>query len=69
MVYALSIPKGYMNYNIAHLEMSNIVVALKIWANHWANMRIKVHCNNMAVVKALARVGIPLWPFNIHNKQ
>ena len=53
MVYALSIPKGYMNYNIAHLEILNIVVALKVWAEHWANERIKVHCDNMAVVEVL----------------
>ena len=42
-----------MNYNIAHLEILNIVVALKVWAQYWANKRIKVHCNNMAVVEVL----------------
>ena len=34
MVYALPIPKGYMSYNIAHLEILNIVVALKVWVNY-----------------------------------
>ena len=37
MVYALPITKAYMNYSIAHLEILNIVVALKAWAEHWAN--------------------------------
>ena len=53
MVYALPIPKDLMNYNIAHLEILNIVVALKVWAQHWANRRIKIHCDNMAVVEVL----------------
>ena len=42
-----------MNYTIAHLEILNIVVALKVWAEHWANKRIKVHYDNMAVVEVL----------------
>ena len=54
MVYALPIPKGYLNYNIAHLEILNIIVALKVWATHWANRRIRIHCDNMAVVEILS---------------
>ena len=38
---------------VAHLEILNIVVPLKVWAKHWANKRIKVHCDNMAVVEVL----------------
>ena len=53
MVYALPIPKGYLHYNIAHLEILNIIVALKVWATHWANRRIRIHCDNMAVVEVL----------------
>ena len=53
MVYALPIPKGYLHYNIAHLEILNIIVALKVWATHWANRRIRIHCDNTAVVKVL----------------
>ena len=30
MVYALPIPKGFCNNNIAHLEMLNVMVALKV---------------------------------------
>ena len=54
MVYALPIPKGYLNYNIAHLEILNIFVALKVWATLWANGRIRIHCDNMAVVELLS---------------
>ena len=54
MVHSIPIPKGYMGYNIAHLEMVNVVVALKIWGQCWANKRIKIHCGiNKAVVDIL----------------
>ena len=46
-------PKANLNYNIAHLEILNIIVALKVWATHWANRRIRIHCDNMAVVEVL----------------
>ena len=42
MVYALPIPKNH-NYKIVHLELLNIVVALKVWAVHWSNRQIKIH--------------------------
>ena len=53
MVYALEIPMGYKNYDICQLEMLNIVVALKIWANHWRNKKIHIYCDNIAVVQVL----------------
>ena len=53
MVYALEIPIGYNSYDICHLEMLNIVVASKIWANHWRNKKIQIYCDNMAVVQIL----------------
>ena len=34
-VYALRIPLGYMNLQIVHLEMLNILAALRIWQNSW----------------------------------
>ena len=55
MVYALPIPKNHNNYNIVHLELLNIVVALKVWAVHWSNRQIKIHCDNMAVVQVLQK--------------
>ena len=35
--YALPIPKDFYNCSIVHLEMLNIVVALKVWATQWSN--------------------------------
>ena len=52
-VYALRIPRGYKDYNIAHLQILNVVVALKIWAPRWANKSIQIMCDNMAVVEVL----------------
>ena len=49
-VYALPLPAGFMNLHITQLEMLNVVVALKVWANMWANKRIKINCDNLAVM-------------------
>ena len=51
--YARPIPKNFNNYSIVHLEMVNIVVALKIWATQWACKKLRVKCDNMAVVDVL----------------
>ena len=32
-IYAIPLPKGYQNYNIVHLEMVNILVAVRTWAH------------------------------------
>ena len=53
MIYNLPIEKGYMGYNIVQLEILNILVACKVWATHWANKRIKIWCDNLAVVEVL----------------
>ena len=53
MVYHLPIPKNFKNYNIAQLELSNILVALKTWAVHWANKKIYIKCDNIASVEVL----------------
>ena len=53
MVYSLSFPKGFRNYTIVHLEILNIVVALKVWGSMWQDHIIEVKCDNMAVVKVL----------------
>ena len=52
-VYTLRLPLAYQTYNIAYLEMLNVVVAFKVWAYLWANHRIQIHCDNMAVVEVL----------------
>ena len=52
-VYALQLPKNFHNYNIVHLEILNIVVAFKIWGQAWQNKRVRIYCDNHAVVDAL----------------
>ena len=50
MVYHLPIPLGCQNLDIMHLEMINILVAVKLFGVHWKNKRVKIICDNMAVV-------------------
>ena len=33
-------------HSIAHLEMLNVVVAIKTWAEQWKGQRIRVNCDN-----------------------
>ena len=35
------IPKNLNSYSIVHLEMLNIVVALKVWASQWLGKKIE----------------------------
>ena len=53
-VYALAIPLHFREYNIAHLEMVNVVVDLKIWGHLWANKWEEIRCDNRAVVDVLS---------------
>ena len=53
MVYALSLPPNFRNYNIVHLEILNVMVALKIWGHVWKDCHISIFCDNMAVVQVL----------------
>ena len=52
-VYAIQIPKNFENYSIVHLEMLNILVALRVWAKQWSNKKILLKCDNQAVVSVL----------------
>ena len=52
-VYALTIPLGFKNYTIVHLEILNIVVAMKVWGDIWKNKAIDIKCDNIAVVEVL----------------
>ena len=52
-IYAIPIPKGFMQMGIVHLEMLNILVALRVWATQWATKTISVKCDNQAVVTIL----------------
>ena len=41
MVYTIPLPRNFMGYNIAQLEMVNVVVALKVWNHLWTNKHIE----------------------------
>ena len=53
MVYTLPIPLNHDGFNINHLEMINIMVAIKIWGEIWANKKVRIHCDNLPVVEVL----------------
>ena len=40
-------------FAIAHLEMLNLVIALKIWGKFWRHSAITFFCDNMAVVQVV----------------
>ena len=52
-VYTIEIPLGYKDFNISHLEMLNILVALRVWGPAWQGKKLLVHCDNQAVVAIL----------------
>ena len=52
-VYSIRIPKNFKNYNIVHLEMLNILVALRVWSHQWTATKILLKCDNQAVVSVL----------------
>ena len=52
-VYYLPISRGFANLDIVHLEMVNIVMALRLFARLWSRTRVLVKCDNDAVVKVL----------------
>ena len=57
MIYTIPFPRGYQNYNINHLEMLNVMVALKIWGAAWQNKNIDIRCDNLPVVEILNNGG------------
>ena len=53
MVYHLPIPRGFKSLDIVHLEMANILVAVKSFARAWTGQRVLIKCDNQAVVAVL----------------
>ena len=53
LVYHLPISKGFANLDIVHLEMVNIVMALRLFARLWSGTKVLVKCDNDTVVKVL----------------
>ena len=62
-MYHVPISYGYKGLNIAHLEMVNILVALKVFHCQWARKQVLIHCDNQAVlcVLQLGRAKDPFW--------
>ena len=52
-VYAIDVVLGYHDFQIVHLEMLNILVALRVWGSQWLHKRISIACDNEAVVHIL----------------
>ena len=55
-VYAVSVDSYYnsmSNINIVHLEMLNVLVALRLWVRHLEGKVVHLHCDNFAVVNVL----------------
>ena len=53
-VYAAPIPTFVgLNLSIAHLEMINVLIALRVWAPLWAQSTVKFSCDNLAVVQVV----------------
>ena len=62
IVYHVPIPLGYEQLTIVHLEMVNILVALKLFGQKWKGNRVLIKCDNEAVVSVL-RSGKARDPF------
>ena len=46
--YSEHFPAGVLSgsHPIAHLELLNVVVAVKTWAEQWRGQRVQIHCDN-----------------------
>ena len=76
-IYAYPLTLGYLDFNIAHLEMLNILVALRVWNRCWAKSRIRIACDNVLnsgrtrdlTLAAIARniqMQVATWDINLH---
>ena len=54
-VYSTPVPAipGF-DLKIVHLEMMNIIVALRLWGPLWQHSQVKIFCDNEAVVQVVA---------------
>ena len=49
----MSLPLGYLDLQIVHLEMLNILAAIRVWQNQWKDKKVGIACDNLAVVQVL----------------
>ena len=53
-VYATPIFDSYgIELKIVHLEMLNLLIALKLWAHEWSHSVVRFFCDNLAVVQVV----------------
>ena len=53
-VYATPIHNcGGLDLKIIHLEMLNIVIALRAWGNRWCHSAVDIYCDNLGVVQVV----------------
>ena len=55
--------------NTTHLEMLNLVVAIKVWGKFWKNSSVIIYCDNMSVVQVVqtSRTRDPFLALCIRN--
>ena len=56
-IYAIKIPPNFQNYTIVHLEMLNVLVAVRVWRYYWKQKSVLIKCDNQAVVSVLTSGG------------
>ena len=50
-MYQCPIPQCYLlSLGIVHFEMLNVLVAVRLWGSSWQYMKIKLFCDNKAVM-------------------
>ena len=52
-VYSFNIANENVKGSIVHIEMLNILVALRLWGRLWHKSRIVIYCDNQAAVSVL----------------
>ena len=52
-IYAIPLVRGYNHFHIVQLEMLNVLVAVRVWANQWRGKTIVIACDNQAVVSVI----------------
>ena len=52
-IYAIPLNVGHESMTIVHLEMLNILVAIRTWGKAWSGTTVRIHCDNQAVVSVL----------------
>ena len=52
-LYAIPLHKGFNCFNMIHLEMLNVLVAIIVWSSQWKNKSTLIACDNQAVVSVI----------------